>query len=55
MPRSEPGLLVMCFNMVPRVRLELTRISPLASKTSVATITPPRQKLQQIVNEHVVS
>ena len=31
-------------NMVPRVRLELTRISPLASKTSVATITPPRQK-----------
>jgi hypothetical protein len=30
---------------VPQVGLEPTRISPLASKTSVATITPPGQKL----------
>ena len=30
-----------CFYMVPQVGLEPTRISPLASKTSVATITPP--------------
>ncbi len=33
--------------MVPQVGLEPTRISPLASKTSVATITPPGQKLYQ--------
>ena len=47
MPRSEPGLLVMYFYMVPQVGLEPTRISPLASKTSVATITPPGQKLAE--------
>jgi len=28
--------------MVPGARLELARLSTLASKTSVATITPPR-------------
>ena len=32
-----------CFNMVPQVGLEPTRLSALASKTSVATITPPGQ------------
>ena len=31
-------------NLVPQVGLEPTRISALASKTSVATITPPGQK-----------
>ena len=37
--------------MVPQVGLEPTRLSALASKTSVATITPPGQKLFIIVNE----
>ena len=33
--------------LVPQVGLEPTRISPLASKTSVATITPPRQRWKE--------
>jgi hypothetical protein len=37
------GRICMCFNMVPQVGLEPTRLSALASKTSVATITPPGQ------------
>ena len=37
--------------MVPQVGLEPTRLSALASKTSVATITPPGQKLFIIVKE----
>ena len=32
--------------MVPQVGLEPTRISALASKTSVATITPPGQNFK---------
>jgi hypothetical protein len=38
-----PTLVLVSFDMVPQVGLEPTRISPLASKTSVATITPPGQ------------
>ena len=34
--------------LVPQVRLELTRLSALASKTSVATITPPGQNLERV-------
>ena len=45
----------MCLYMVPQVGLEPTRLSALASKTSVATITPPGQKQQQLFKEHVVS
>ncbi len=37
--------------MVPQVGLEPTRISPLASKTSVATITPPGQTKKEIFKE----
>ena len=45
MPRSEPGLLVMCFNMVPRVRLELTHLSTLEPKSSAATNYATEAKL----------
>jgi hypothetical protein len=34
---------------VPQVGLEPTRLSTLASKTSVATITPPGQKYNRLI------
>jgi len=42
---------------VPQVGLEPTRLSALASKTSVATITPPGQKIYNnfLKNSAVVS
>ena len=45
-PTSQIGTLpteLIALELVPQVGLEPTRISALASKTSVATITPPGQ------------
>ena len=38
-------------NLVPRARLELARLSAMASKTIVATITPPGQKIGKLYNQ----
>ena len=51
MPRSEPGLLVMCFNMVPRVRLELTHLSTLEPKSSAATNYATEAKIFKLHRE----
>lgn len=39
-------------HIVPRVGLEPTRLTALVPKTSVATITPPRQLFHSQVKDH---
>jgi hypothetical protein len=39
-------------HIVPRVGLEPTRLTALVPKTSVATITPPRQLFHQQIKDH---